>query len=69
MSVRMTLKAARVNKGMTQKEAAKSLRISNKTLCSWENGDTMPNTKKVPEICKLYGVSYDNLVFLPDNPL
>ncbi len=63
--MKMTLKAARVNAGLTQKEAAAALGISNKTLCNWENGISFPKADKVEKICSLYGVSYDNIIFLP----
>ena len=42
---KISLKAARVNAGVSQKEAAILLQISNKTLSSWENGDTFPSAK------------------------
>ena len=67
--VKITLKAARVNAGLTQKRAAERLGVSNKTLCGWENGVTTPNIQYVDAMCEMYGVSYDNLNFLPDNPL
>ena len=67
--VKITLKAARVNAGLTQKRAAERLGVSNKTLCGWENGVTTPNLQYVDAMCEMYGVSYDNLNFLPDNPL
>ena len=67
--LKLTLKAARVNAGYTQKEAAEKLGISNATLCNWEKGLSMPNIQQVQKICELYGVTYDNLIFLPDNPL
>ena len=66
---KMTLKAARVNAGYTQKEAAKKLGVSNKTLFKWENGLSFPNAKKIELICELYGVSYDDIIFLLNNPL
>lgn len=66
---KLTLKGARVNAGYTQKVAAKHLGVTNKTLCNWENGVSFPNVLQVDKICKLYGVSYDNLIFLPKNPL
>lgn len=66
---KITLAAARVNKGLSQKEAAKCLNVSNKTLCSWEKGLTFPKPQQIDAICDLYGVSYDNLSFLPCNPL
>ena len=67
--VKITLKAARVNAGLTQKKAAERLGVSNKTPCGWENGVTTPNVQYVNALCEIYGVSYDNLNFLPDNPL
>lgn len=36
----ITLKAARVNKGLTQREAAKTLGISESTLFGYEKGKT-----------------------------
>ena len=66
---RITLKAARVNAGYTQKEAASLLKVGNKTLSSWENGTTFPNAEKIRSICELYSVTYDDLIFLPSSPL
>ena len=66
---KMTLKAARVNAGLLQKEAAALLEVSNKTLSSWENGTTVPKANVIDKICNLYNVDYDNLIFLPTNPL
>lgn len=65
--IKLTLKAARVNAGLSQKAASKALKISNKTLCNWEMGKTVPNARYVDAICQLYGISYDNLIFLPCN--
>lgn len=66
---KMTLKAARVNAGYTQKEAAKLLGVSNKTLNQWESGKVLPRADKIDSICTLYNVSYDNLSFLPKGSL
>lgn len=60
---RISLKAARVNAGLSQKEAAKKLEISNKTLCSWENGKTYPDQPMIEKICALYCVTYDMIDF------
>lgn len=65
----ITLRAARVNAGLTQKEAAAKLNVSNKTLWNWETGARVPNINKVKAICELYGMSYDDIIFLPNNPL
>jgi len=65
----MTLEAARRNVKLTQKEAAERLGVSNGTVCNWENGISFPNIRQVEKICELYGVSYDDLIFLPNNPI
>ena len=67
--LKITLEAARVNTGRTQKEAAKLLRISNKTLQNWESGKCLPSADKIAEICNLYGISYDNINFLHNRSL
>lgn len=56
---KISLKAARVNAGLTQKEAAEKLNISNKTLQNWEKHVTMPRTDKITSICDLYKIQYD----------
>ena len=63
--LKITLEAARVNAGYTQKEAAQMLKISNGTLGKWEKGETFPSADKINEICELYGVGYDHLNFIP----
>jgi len=65
----ITLKAARVNVGLTQKEAANALGVSNKTLSNWENGVSVPGADKIDPICTLYGKSYNDIIFLPNNSL
>lgn len=67
--LKITLRAARVNAGLQQKEAAAALKVSNKTLSHWEAGVSTPKQKHIDAICDLYGVSYDNLVFLPNHSL
>lgn len=67
--VKISIRAARVNVGLSQKEAADHLGVSNKTLSNWEKGVTFPTADKIPAICELYGVPYDQLNFLPSNSL
>ncbi len=66
---KLKLAAARVNAGFTQKEAATALGVSNKTLGSWEKGKSLPKADKIKDICNLYNVDYDNIIFLPECPL
>ena len=62
---KITLSAARVNAGFSQKKAAELLGISNSTLCSWEKGKTFPDQPMIDKICDLYGVAYDMINFVP----
>lgn len=59
----ITLKAARVNTGLTQSEVAEKLNISVGTLKNWERGKTFPKQPQIEALCELYGVTYDNLFF------
>ena len=61
----ITLKAARVNAGFTQKEAAKSLNISKGALASYEMYRTIPDVEKAKRIAALYGMGVDDIIFLP----
>lgn len=63
----MTLKAARVNKELTQKKAADLIGVNVSTLSKWEKGKSYPTNKRIPKILEVYGVSYDELIFLPAN--
>lgn len=59
----ITLKAARVNAGLTQLAAADKLNVSVATLKNWERGKTFPKQPQIEALCELYGVSYDNIFF------
>lgn len=63
--IRFTLKACRVNKGLTIKEAAKKLNISEFTLMNYELGKTFPTVPIINKIEELYDVSYNDIIFLP----
>ena len=66
---KISMKAARVNAGLSQKEVAKSLKVSNKTINNWENGISSPSAKYIDALCELYGIPYNHLNFLPSNSL
>lgn len=61
----MTLKAARVNKGLTQEEAAKMIGVSKETIGNWERSKSFPDVNQLKQIEKAYSVDYDELIFLP----
>lgn len=65
--LKITLRAARVNKGYTQEYVAQKLNVTKKTVGSWENGTTVPKLDKINSLCELYGIGFDNLFFEKKN--
>lgn len=63
----ITLRAARVNKDLTQKEAAEKLGISESTLVNYEKGKTFPSQPVIVKMEELYELSYNDIIFLPNN--
>lgn len=61
---KITLKAARVNKGFSQIEASNALGVSVVTLRSWEKGATFPNVEQIKKIEDIYSVEYKDIIFL-----
>ena len=57
----ITLKSARINKNLTQVEAAKKLGISTETLSNYE-----PDVPIIKRIEDLYGLPYSELIFCPE---
>ena len=62
MEYKITLAAARVNAGLTIRDAATRLQISDKTLSNWETGKTAPNTDKLAQLLELYGAPLEVLI-------
>jgi len=50
----ITLRAARVNAGMTQDEVARQLRKNKQTIVNWENGRTAIDLANLKLLCDLY---------------
>lgn len=65
--MRVNLKAARVNAGLTQVEAAKKIGVSPDVISNWERFISFPDVLQLPKIEEVYRVKYDDLIFLPDN--
>lgn len=66
--MKITMKAARINAGYTQKEAAKLLKVSKDTVSNWERGKSYPDVTNLRDIERVYRVKYDDLIFLPNTP-
>ena len=67
MKEKISLKAARVNAGLTQSEAAKKIGVTRDTLRNWETGKSSPNVVVFKTIESVYGMSYDDISFLPQD--
>ncbi len=60
--MQITLKAARVNAGLTQKQVAKAIGKNDMTIASWEKGKTVPDVVTLYELCKLYKIPIDSIL-------
>ena len=60
---KISLKAARVNAGLTQADSAERIGVSVSTIKNWETGKSFPNQPMIEKICEVYGVSYDYIKF------
>lgn len=56
-SLEITLRAARVNAGLTQEQVQERLGISRSTLHRIETGKSSPKYKTLCDLCRLYGIS------------
>lgn len=63
--MKLTLKAARVNAGLTQEEVAKTVKKSKNTIVNYENGKSVPDIETGKALASLFGLSVDDLNFLP----
>lgn len=65
----ISMKAARVNAGLSQEQAARLLGISKSTLQSYESGQTVPDILLSRKIEIVYGFPTDYIFFGIDNAL
>nr|WLJ26360.1 MAG: helix-turn-helix XRE-family like protein [Firmicutes phage HS18] len=59
---RITLKAARVNVGLTQKEVADRIGVSETTIFNWENGKNKMPLEGLVKLANLYDMSIDDFL-------
>lgn len=59
----ITLKAARVNKGLTQAQAASLIGVTKDTISNWERNKNFPGVNMIPKIEEAYSVSYSDIIF------
>ena len=62
---RISLKAARVNAGLSQEQVSKELHVSKNTVVNWEKGYSEPKTSQARQLSELYKMPDDYIIFLP----
>lgn len=63
--MKVSMKALRVNRGLTQSQVAKMMSINRNTLTNWENGTTFPTAEQLVKLCRIYQCSMAD-IFIPD---
>lgn len=64
---KLTLRAIRVNLGLSLDEASTLIGVSKDTLSNYERGDTYPDVPIIKRIEDVYNISYDKINFLVNN--
>lgn len=61
--MKQTLKGLRINMGLTAKEFAEKLEISEDVLYNYESGRTVPDVNFVDKLLKLTSLKYEDIIF------
>lgn len=65
--MKLTLKAARINKRLTRAEVAKEVGKSENTITNYELGKSKPDVETGKALAALFGMSVEDIIFLPDD--
>jgi DNA-binding XRE family transcriptional regulator len=65
--MKLTLRGARVNAGLTQDDVARTIKKSKNTIVSYEKGRSVPDIETGKALARLYGMSVDDIIFLPED--
>ncbi|MBD9927480.1 helix-turn-helix transcriptional regulator [Enterococcus faecalis] len=63
--MKVTLRALRVTKNLTQKEAAEKVGVSTETWANYEKFKTFPDVLTIKKIESVFNVNYEDIIFLP----
>lgn len=58
-ALQISLKAARVNAGLTQQDVAKAMSVTAQTISNWENGSQEPKLNQARKLSALYKLPLD----------
>lgn len=62
-NLKISLASARVNAGLTQSEVAEKMHVSNRTVVSWEKGETSPSVTQADVLYALFKRPKDSIKF------
>ena len=68
-TVSRNLAALRKNNMLTQAQLAEKFNYSDKAICRWESGETLPDINVLASLCDFYGITMNDLIdpdFAPD---
>lgn len=57
----------RVSHGLSQKELAQELGLTNKTISKWENAESVPSISQISKLAQIFNVTIDELVNVKPN--
>ena len=60
--VASNIKNARIKMNMTQMNLADEMGVSYQAVSNWERGNAMPDISKLPELCKILNISFEELI-------
>ena len=61
MKMANNIKNARTKLNMTQMNLADEMGVSYQAVSNWERGDSMPDISKLPDLCKILHISFEEL--------
>ena len=56
------LRKARIDKGLTQVQVGEKIDIDCRNLYRWETGSHVPNLRTFVKLCKIYGVTPNEML-------
>ena len=56
------LRMLRKSKGMSQKQLADLLNVSQRSVSDWENKVTEPNLLYIAKLCEIFDESFDSII-------
>lgn len=62
-ALQISLAAARVNAGLTQKDAANLMDVDRSTIRRWEKGEKIPDYDESKRLSQIYNIPLDNIFF------